>query len=66
MARSWSETFDMGTVPDPVLRSEWARRNGRKRKTYTGGVVWGKHNKKHAGCRCAACIDKRKKETESK
>lgn len=56
----------MGTVPDPVLRSEWARRNGRKRKTYTGGVVWGKHNKKHAGCRCAACIDKRKKETESK
>jgi hypothetical protein len=33
----WTEGFDMSTVPDQVLRSEWARRNARKRKNYTGG-----------------------------
>lgn len=36
--RSWSPTFDMSTVPDAVLKSEWGRRTqalrinvGRKR-----------------------------------
>ena len=57
--RTYSDTFDMSSVPDDVLRSEWARRNARKRSSYTGGVVWAKHNPDFNGCRCQRCIDKR-------
>lgn len=57
--REYSDTFDMSTIPDDVLRSEWARRNARKRASYTGGVVWAKHNPAVAYCRCAQCIAKR-------
>jgi hypothetical protein len=56
----WSEDFDMSTVPDQVLRSEWARRNARKRKGYTGGVYWHKHNPTTNKCRCVKCMTLRK------
>jgi len=60
--RGWSESFDMSTVPDDVLRSEWARRNARKRASYTGGIVWKNHNPRVPGCRCVQCMVRREKE----
>ncbi len=57
--RMWSETFDMSTVPDAVLRSEWARRNAHKRKSYTGGILWKKHNVNARACRCEQCMARR-------
>lgn len=59
MRPTYSETFDMATIPDDVLKSEWARRNARKRTSYTGGVVWKRHNAAAAGCRCQRCINRR-------
>jgi hypothetical protein len=47
-------------VPDNILRNEWARRNARKRKTYTGGVYWNKHNPTTNKCRCVKCMAFRK------
>jgi hypothetical protein len=59
--RKWTNDLDMTTIPDEVLKSEWASRCARKRKSYTGGIIWAKHNAKHPGCRCAKCIAKRAK-----
>jgi undecaprenyl pyrophosphate synthase len=30
--------IDPATIPDEVLKSEWARRNSAKRKTHKGGT----------------------------
>jgi hypothetical protein len=57
--RQWSPDIDPATIPDDVIVSENARRNARKRKSYTGGLVWARHNGNRAGCRCQRCIDKR-------
>jgi hypothetical protein len=57
--RTWSADFDISSVPDDVLFSEAGRRNALKRKSYTGGVVWARHNPAVAGCRCAKCIRRR-------
>jgi len=57
---SWTESFDMASIPDDVLKSEWARRNARKRASYTGGQLWKKHNPDTPRCRCAACSARRK------
>jgi hypothetical protein len=35
--RKWSDTFDMSSVPDNVLKSEWARRNNARRIKPKGG-----------------------------
>jgi len=59
--RAWSPTFDMSTIPDDILASEWARRQARKRKSYTGGATWAKHNPDTARCRCAECNEDRTK-----
>ena len=57
--KPWADDIDPASIPYEVLASELARRNARKRQSYTGGVVWAKHNKTHPGCRCQRCIDKR-------
>jgi hypothetical protein len=56
---TWTPAFDIRSIPDAVLLSEAARRNARKRRSYTGGVVWAAHNPKTKRCRCQRCIDKR-------
>ncbi len=50
---------DPATIPDDVLKRERARRNAGKRKTYSGGIVWGKHNPNTSRCRCLECSKKR-------
>ena len=37
----WTSDFDMSTIGNQVLHSEWSRRKAKKRKTYTGGMVFG-------------------------
>ena len=54
--RVWSPSFDMSSIPDKIFMSERARRNARKRRSYTGGVVWGEHNPETTRCRCMTCI----------
>jgi hypothetical protein len=61
-AMEYAPGFDMSTIPDAVLHSEVARRRGSKRKSYTGGVYWAKHNSKVNNCRCQKCMAKRAKE----
>lgn len=56
--------FDLSTVPDAALWTEINRRRARLRKSYTGGVVWAKHNPATSRCRCAKCIKKRAKVTQ--
>ena len=34
--RLWSATFDMSSIPDSALRSEWGRRNSAKRQNCRG------------------------------
>src|SRR6266536_4414092 len=36
--RTWSDDIDPHTIPDAVLRSEWARRNSLKRKRFGAGA----------------------------
>jgi hypothetical protein len=60
-ALSWSAEWDLSSVPDDVLQSEMSRRNARKRKSYTGGVLWAKHNPDTKRCRCARCTKKRER-----
>lgn len=60
--RPWTADIDPATIPDEVLLRERARRNASKRRSYTGGVVWAKHNPNAPGCRCQKCIDRRAKE----
>ena len=59
----WSANIDPATIPDEVIVSENARRNARKRKSYTGGVEWAKHNPNVSNCRCRRCNKRRAKET---
>jgi hypothetical protein len=49
----------MSTIPEGIFNSELARRNSAKRKTKSGGVVWGQHNPDTLRCRCADCSVKR-------
>jgi len=57
--RPWTDTIDPASIPYEVLASELARRNAARRKTYTGGVYWAKHNPETPRCRCKRCMDKR-------
>jgi hypothetical protein len=59
--KRWSDKIDPATIPDEVIASENARRNARKRKSYSGGVVWAKHNPQAKNCRCKRCIARRTK-----
>ena len=59
--RPWTEKIDPSTIPDTVIVSENARRNTRKRKSYTGGVEWIKHNPTVSYCRCKRCNASRAK-----
>jgi hypothetical protein len=61
VGRVWTPTFDMTTVPDKFLYREVGRRNGGKRKSYSGGVIWSKHSDTKR-CRCPECINKRNDE----
>jgi len=58
--KPWTDDIDPGTIPDHVLVSERARRNARKRKSYTGGILWKQHSATARACRCAQCTAKRK------
>jgi hypothetical protein len=60
--RPWTPDIDPATIPDEVLRSIWAARSARMRKSYSGGTVWSRHNPDVPGCRCARCIARREKE----
>lgn len=60
--RRWTDKIDPATIPDAVIVSENARRNARKRKSYSGGVVWSKHNAEVKNCRCQRCSARREKE----
>ena len=60
-SNQWTPEFDMTSIPNEALYAELGSRRGRLRKTYTGGIVWAKHNAKVNNCRCQRCIDKRAK-----
>lgn len=60
--RPWTDKIDPATIPDAVIASEHGKRNARKRKSYTGGAVWAKHNPEVANCRCARCNARRAKD----
>ena len=51
----------LAEATDEELFAEVQRRRAGKRKTYSGGVVWAKHNPDYVGCRCAKCIKARAK-----
>lgn len=36
--KPWTSSIDPSTIPDDVLRSEWARRSSAKRKTFGAGT----------------------------
>ena len=55
---SWKDI--LADVPEADLFAEVQRRRSAKRKTRSGGVVWGHHNPKTAACRCEACNARRK------
>src|SRR5215471_21481715 len=57
--KPWTPDIDPATIPDEVLKSERGRRNAGRRQSYTGGVVWARHNPRleNSGCRCQKCID---------
>lgn len=57
-AMNWTPEL-VATIPDDLLTSEWKRRIARKRKSYSGGMFWKKHNATAANCRCVACMKKR-------
>ena len=58
---TWTESFDMSSIPEAVLKSEWARRSVAKRHSYTGGVFWKKHNAETPRCRCRECMEARQR-----
>lgn len=43
----YNAKWDLSTIPDSILRSEWGRRNAGKRKTKKGGYI--------ASCTCGKC-----------
>jgi hypothetical protein len=51
----------LDTIPKDLLLSYLQAQRARKRKTYTGGVFWKKHNPAVANCRCAKCMNRRAK-----
>lgn len=55
----WTDRIDPATIPDDVIASENARRNARKRQSYTGGLEWAKHNAAVKNCRCKRCNARR-------
>lgn len=57
--RTWSENWDLTSIPDELFRSEHGRRCNALRKNPSGGVVWAKHRPGYSRCRCAVCIKKR-------
>ena len=57
--RAWTADIDPATIPDQILKSERARRNALKRGSYTGGVLWKRHNPQTPRCRCKRCMEKR-------
>jgi hypothetical protein len=59
--KRWTDDIDPATIPDEVLMTESGRRNALKRKSYTVGIPWAKHNSKVPGCRCKKCCSKREK-----
>jgi hypothetical protein len=58
----WNDRIDPATIPDSVIASEHGRRNARKRKSYTGGLVWAAHNPNVNNCRCGRCNSRRARE----
>jgi hypothetical protein len=58
----WTKALDMSTIPDQILYAEVGRRRGAQRKSYTGGVIWKKHNAQVNNCRCERCMKKREKQ----
>jgi hypothetical protein len=62
--RKWTADIDPASIPDDVLKSEWGRRNARKRNSYSGGVYWKSHNPDTPRCRCKACMSRRRKSAE--
>lgn len=57
--RVWLPNWDLSTIPEKVFKSELARRNSAKRKTHSGGSVWGEHVPNYSRCRCPKCIKAR-------
>jgi len=58
---AWSERvpWDLTSIPDEIFQSERQRRNSMKRKTKTGGSIWGNHVPGYSRCRCVECITAR-------
>jgi len=59
----YRDEWDLSTIPDDRLKSEWASRSARKRKSYTGGLLWAKHNPDCRNCRCQRCTNERSHST---
>jgi hypothetical protein len=57
--RPCTPDIDPAGILDDVVVSENARRNARKRQSYSGGVYWQKHNPEAHACRCVRRMDKR-------
>jgi hypothetical protein len=55
---TWTREL-LASIPDDVFMSEVQRRRARKRQTYTGGLLWKKHNPNVQNCRCVKCTAKR-------
>jgi hypothetical protein len=55
--RSWTDNIDPATIPDEVLKREWARRNSLKRKTYGAGT--GRPRSNAPRCPCGEMTAKR-------
>lgn len=43
----WRESWDLASIPDDLLKAEWARRNSLRRKVKRGG--------KAPSCGCGEC-----------
>ncbi len=57
--KRWTKDIDPATIPDEVLKAERARRNARKRASYSGGKYWKQHNPDTPRCRCRDCMRQR-------
>lgn len=55
----WTPDFDMDSIPMDIFWSHVQRVRANMRTTYSGGVVWGKHNPNTSRCRCKACNKRR-------
>ncbi len=43
----WRPSWELDTIPDELLKAEWARRNSLRRKVRRGGTA--------PGCDCGQC-----------